>query len=91
MDPNEWRKRPMGIPLDPAKQKDPEEAGDTVPAEGRREFLNDVGDQNGGQRTEVGPPYDGSGEVQLGMHGRYTGDELRRELEVGGEEPEREE
>ncbi len=90
MDQNEWRNRPMGIPLDPAKQKDPEEAGDTVPAEGRREFLNDVSDQNGGQRTEVGPPYDGSGEVQLGMHGRYTGDELRRELEMSGAEPERE-
>ena len=90
MDPNEWQKKSMGIPLDPAKQKDPEEAGDRVPAEGRREFLNGVDEQNGGQRTEVGAPYDGSGEVQRGRSGRYIGgDELRRKVEAGEEEPAR--
>ncbi|HEX8702111.1 MAG TPA: hypothetical protein VF815_24990 [Myxococcaceae bacterium] len=66
MDPKEWKERSMGIPLDPAKQKDPEEDGDRVPAEGRSEELNDVTGQHGGQRTEVGVPYDGSGDVQRG-------------------------
>jgi hypothetical protein len=90
MNQDEWKKRPMGIPLDPAVQKDPEEAGDTVPAEGRADFLNDITEQHGGQRTEVGAPYDGSGEVQRGKHGRYTGgDELRRKIEAGEEDPER--
>lgn len=57
MDKDEWLKRPMGIPVDPEKQKDPEAAGDRVPAEGRAGFLNDVTDQNGGQRSEVGLPW----------------------------------
>ena len=92
MDPNEWQKKSMGIPVDPAKQKDPDDAGDEVPAEGRREFLNDVTEQHGGQRTEVGVPYDGSGDVQRGKEGRYTGgDELRRKVEAGEEDPERKE
>jgi hypothetical protein len=66
MDPKEWKERSMGIPLDPAKQKDPEEDGDRVPAEGRSEELNDVTGQHGGQRTEVGVPYSGAGDVQRG-------------------------
>ncbi len=66
MDPKEWKERSMGIPVDPAKQKDPEEDGDRVPAEGRSEELNDITGQHGGQRTEVGVPYDGSGDVQHG-------------------------
>jgi hypothetical protein len=82
MDPKDWLKKPMGIPVDPAKQKDPEADGDRAPAEGRREFLNDITEQHGGQRTEVGVPYDGSGEVQRGRKDRYSGgDELRKELE----------
>jgi hypothetical protein len=71
MDPKEWKERSMGIPLDPAKQKDPEEAGERVPAEGRSEELNDVTGQHGGQRSEVGVPYDGSGDVQRGQHDAY--------------------
>jgi hypothetical protein len=74
MDPNEWKKRGMGIPLDPAKQKDPEEEGDRVPAEGRSEELNDVTGQNGGQRSEVGVPYDGSGDVQRGQRDEIQSD-----------------
>lgn len=57
MDKTDWLKKPMGIPVDPAKQKDPEEDGDRVPAEGRAEELNDVTGQNGGQRSEVGLPW----------------------------------
>jgi len=75
MDPKEWKERSMGIPLDPAKQKDPEEDGDRVPAEGRSEELNDITGQHGGQRTEVGVPYDGSGDVQRGQ---------RDEIQEGG-------
>jgi hypothetical protein len=56
----------MCIPLDSAKQKDPEEDGDRVPAEGRSEELNDVTRQHGGQRTEVGVPYSGAGDMQRG-------------------------
>lgn len=72
MDPKEWKERSLGIPVDPAKQKDPEEEGERVPAEGRREALNDVTEQSGGQRTEVGPPYDGSGDVQRGQRDAYN-------------------
>ncbi len=75
MDPKEWKERSMGIPLDPAKQKDPDEDGDRVPAEGRSEELNDITGQHGGQRTEVGVPYDGSGDVQRGQ---------RDEIQEGG-------
>ncbi len=57
MDEKEYLNRRMGIPLDPAKQKDPEEHGDRVPAEGRAEHLNDITEQNGGQRSEAGPPW----------------------------------
>jgi hypothetical protein len=74
MDPKEWKNLSVGIPLDPAKQKDPEEDGDRVPAEGRSEELNDVTGQHGGQRTEVGVPYDGSGDVQRGQR-----DEIQNE------------
>ena len=74
MDPKEWKNRSMGIPLDPAKQKDPEEDGDRVPAEGRSEELNDVTGQNGGQRSEVGVPYDGSGDVQSGQRDKLQND-----------------
>ena len=72
MDPKEWKERSMGIPLDPAKQKDPDEDGDRVPAEGRSEELNDVTGQHGGQRTEVGVPYDGSGDVQRGQRDEFN-------------------
>ena len=72
MDPKEWKERSVGIPVDPAKQKDPEEDGDRVPAEGSQEALNDVTGQNGGQRTEVGRPYDGSGDVQSGQRDAYS-------------------
>lgn len=90
MDPKEWLKKPMGIPVDPAKQKDPDADGDRSPTEGRREFLNDITDQRGGQRTEVGAPYDGSGDVQRGRKDRYSGgDELRKELEDDNLPPER--
>ena len=57
MDEKEYLNLRMGIPLDPAKQKDPEEHGDRVPAEGRAEHLNDITEQNGGQRSEAGPPW----------------------------------
>jgi hypothetical protein len=90
MDPKDWLKKPMGIPVDPAKQKDPDEDGERAPAEGRREFLNDVTEQHGGQRTEVGVPYNGDGDVQRGREDRYSGgDELRKELEDDDLPPER--
>lgn len=73
MDLKEWKERSVGIPLDPAKQKDPEAAGERVPAEGRSEALNDITGQSGGQRTEVGVPYDGSGDVQRGQRTAYLG------------------
>ncbi|SET76935.1 hypothetical protein [Stigmatella erecta] len=72
MDPKEWMNRNVGIPVDPAKQKDPDEDGDRVPAEGRKEHLNDITEQHGGQRTEVGPPYDGSGDRQTGQWDKYS-------------------
>jgi len=78
MDPKEWKERSMGIPLDPAKQKDPEEDGDRVPAEGRSEELNDVTGQHGGQRTEVGVPYDGSGDVQRGQRDKIQEDRPKK-------------
>ncbi|MCP3167026.1 hypothetical protein [Myxococcus qinghaiensis] len=71
MDPKEYLQKSLGIPLDPEKQKDPEADGDHVPAEGRAEFLNDVGGQDGGQRTEVGHPYDGEGDLQQGQRAEY--------------------
>jgi hypothetical protein len=79
MDPKDYLKKPLGIPLDPAKQKDPEEDGDRVPAEGRAEFLNDVTEQDGGQRTDVGPPYDGSGDLQQGQRAEYLQRAERKE------------
>lgn len=71
MDPKEWKERSAGIPVNPAKQKDPEE-GERLPGEGGREALNDVTGQSGGQRTEVGVPYDGSGDVQRGQRDAYN-------------------
>jgi hypothetical protein len=72
MDPkDEYLKRGAGIPLDPAKQKDPEEAGDEVPAEGRAEHLNDITQQHGGQRTEVDLPWKGAPELQEEYRRRY--------------------
>ncbi|MBF5046260.1 MULTISPECIES: hypothetical protein [Myxococcaceae] len=89
MDRKEWLKKPMGIPVDPAKQKDPEAAGDEVPAEGRAEFLNSMDDQRGGQRTEVGSPYNGAGN-ERGLPDTYTGgDETRKKLEDDSIPPER--
>jgi hypothetical protein len=72
MDPKEWKERSVGIPLDPEKQKDPEEEGERVPAEGRKEVLNDITEQHGGQRTEVGVPFDGSGDVQRGQRTAFN-------------------
>lgn len=72
MDPKEYLKKGAGIPLDPAKQKDPEEDGDRVPSEGRAEELNDITGQHGGQRTEVELPWKGAPELQ---------DEYRREYD----------
>jgi hypothetical protein len=69
---DEYFKRSVGIPLDPAKQKDPEAAGDEVPAEGRAEHLNDITEQHGGQRTEVDIPWNGAPELQ---------DEYRKEYD----------
>lgn len=69
---DDYLKRSAGIPLDPAKQKDPEEAGDEVPSEGRSEYLNDISEQQGGQRTEVERPWKGAPELQ---------DEYRKEYD----------
>lgn len=70
MDKKEYLQRPMGIPLDPEKQKDPEEAGERVPAEGRPEFLNDVTGQDGGQRSEVEVPWRERG-LERGLSDEY--------------------
>lgn len=72
MDPKQWKELNVGIPLEPQKQKEPEEAGEQVPAEGRPEALNDVTGQSGGQRTEVGAPYNGLGDVQRGQRTAYN-------------------
>jgi hypothetical protein len=71
MDPKDYLKTPAGIPLDPAKQKDPEEHGDRVPAEGRAERLNDITGQHGGQRTEVDLPWNGAPELQDEYRRKY--------------------
>jgi hypothetical protein len=72
MDPkDEYLKRSVGIPLDPAKQKDPEEAGDEVPAEGRAEYLNDISEQHGGQRTEASLPWNGTSEIHEEYRKKY--------------------
>jgi hypothetical protein len=70
MDEKEYLRKPMGIPLDPEKQKDPDDAGEHVPAEGRADFLNDVTEQNGGQRSEVGVPYNDRS-LERGMSDEY--------------------
>ncbi len=70
MDPKDYLNRSMGIPLDPAKQKDPEEHGDRVPAEGRAEELNDITGQNGGQRSEVGNPWN-SRSLETGLSNEF--------------------
>lgn len=72
MDPKEWKQRSVGMPLDPAKQKDPDDAEDRLPGDGGREALTDLSEQNGGQRSEVGVPYDGSGDVQRGQRDAYN-------------------
>jgi hypothetical protein len=71
MDPKEWKEHSVGMPLDPAKQKEPDEE-DQLPEEGGREALTDVTGQSGGQRSEVGVPYDGSGDVQRGQRDAYN-------------------
>jgi hypothetical protein len=77
MDPKEWKQRSVGLPLDPAKQRDPEEDEDRLPGNGGREALTDLSDDNGGQRTEVGPPYDGSGDLQRGQRDAVQYDKKR--------------
>ncbi len=70
MDKKEFLERPMGIPVDPKKQKDPEYDGDQVPAEGRPEFLNDVTEDDGGQRSEVGEPWSNTS-LETGLSDEY--------------------
>lgn len=75
MDPkDEYMKRGAGIPLDPAKQKDPDEDGDRVPAEGRAEELNDVTGQNGGQRTDADTPWKDTRNRHDGIRDKYNAD-----------------
>ncbi|MBZ4335688.1 hypothetical protein NR800_22990 [Corallococcus interemptor] len=75
MDPkDEYLKKSAGIPLDPSKQKDPDEHGDTVPAEGRPEELNDVTGQNGGQRTDVDQPWNDTRHRHAGIRDQYSDD-----------------
>ncbi len=71
MDPKEWKERSVGIPLDPAKQEDPEE-GEQLPGDAGREALTDASQDNSGQRSDVGVPYDGSGNVQRGERDAYN-------------------
>ncbi|RYZ39208.1 MAG: hypothetical protein EOO71_20990 [Myxococcaceae bacterium] len=75
MDPkDEYMKRGAGIPLDPKKQKDPDEDGDTVPAEGRAEELNDMTGQNGGQRTDADQPWKDTRNRHDGIRDQYSDD-----------------
>ncbi|NOK17633.1 hypothetical protein [Corallococcus carmarthensis] len=75
MDPkDEYLKKSAGIPLDPERQKDPDEDGDRVPAEGRAEELNDVTGQNGGQRTDVDKPWNDARSRQDGIRDQYSDD-----------------
>ncbi|WP_375754644.1 hypothetical protein [Corallococcus exercitus] len=75
MDPkDEYLKKSAGIPLDPSKQKDPEEHGDRVPSEGRAEELNDVAGQNGGQRTEADEPWNDTRNRHDGIRDKYNAD-----------------
>ena len=71
MDPKEWKQRSVGMPLDPAKQKDPDDE-EQLPGDGGKAALTDISGQHGGQRTEVGAPYDGSGDVQSGQRDAYS-------------------
>ena len=64
MDIAEWKKRNVGLPTDPAKQEGP--SREAQPGEGGA-GLTDLSGDNGGQRTEVGAPYDGRGDVQRGV------------------------
>ena len=66
MDPKEWMERSVGMPVDPAQQRDPAE-DEQLPAQGGADALNDVTGDGGGQRSEVGVPYDGRGDVQRGV------------------------
>ncbi len=70
MTEQEYLNSKMGIPLDPAKQKDPDEHGDRHPAEGRAEELNDITGQNGGQRSEAGPPWN-SRSMETGLSNEF--------------------
>ncbi|WP_224361353.1 hypothetical protein [Hyalangium versicolor] len=70
MEPKEWKQRSVGMPLDPKKQKEPEEG--ELPGDGGRKALTDLSEQNGGQRSEVGVPYDGSGDVQRGQRDAFN-------------------
>ncbi|GMT98355.1 hypothetical protein KH5H1_24740 [Corallococcus caeni] len=75
MDPkDEYLKKSAGIPLDPSKQKDPDEDGDRVPAEGRAEELNDVTGQNGGQRSDVDQPWNDTKNRHDGIRDKYSDD-----------------
>ncbi|CAM3657807.1 hypothetical protein G4177_20925 [Corallococcus sp. ZKHCc1 1396] len=74
MDPKDYLNKSAGIPLDPRKQKDPDEDGDTVPAEGRAEELNDVTGQNGGQRTDVDQPWKDTRNRHDGIRDQYSDD-----------------
>ncbi|RKG93015.1 hypothetical protein [Corallococcus terminator] len=75
MDPkDEYMKRGAGIPLDPEKQKDPDEDGDVVPAEGRAEELNDMTGQNGGQRTDADQPWKDTRNRHDGIRDQYSDD-----------------
>jgi hypothetical protein len=75
MDPKEWMERSVGIPVDPAAQREPDDAGEQ-PAQGGAESLTDLTTDGGGQRSEVGPPYDGTGDVQRGVEKRQHRDDL---------------
>ncbi|RKH20867.1 hypothetical protein D7Y13_03810 [Corallococcus praedator] len=74
MDPKDYLNKSAGIPLDPSKQKDPDEDGDKVPAEGRAEELNDVTGQNGGQRSDVDQPWKDTRNRHDGIRDQYSDD-----------------
>ncbi|NBD14278.1 MULTISPECIES: hypothetical protein [Corallococcus] len=75
MDPkDDYLKKSAGIPLDPARQKDPDADGDEVPAEGRADELNDVTGQDGGQRTDVDKPWRDPRSRHDGIRDQYSDD-----------------
>lgn len=77
MDPKEYLNTSVGMPTDPDKQGEPDAEG-KLPGEGGRAALTDMSDQNAGQRTEAGVPWQGAPELQDGARDAYAEESDRK-------------